>query len=274
VSYGDDLLRGYITIDVVASCSTEFPSSPGYFDNVAGFDNVLWGDYFYIDPQNDFAHGESLVHVEADPTGTVFQPGDYTFYGRYVGFSAVDRREPLGSTFATSFVKGGVFDGGTDLICWRDSKTDPAPFACGSLPAPFPLGQAQLVVFDEDENPELVEESNFSPAVQQGLILACPWEAGRSRVGGPDFPVGPDFGWLYLNLNTSTGSLQDPFAQAWVTTTLNADDRFSAGFDAVQLDSLCVPVETLLSGNRVERSVLPGTPGAPSIGPAAAGVER
>jgi hypothetical protein len=47
-----------------------------------------------------------------------------------------------------------------------------------------------------------------------------------------------EFGWLYLNLNHTIAG--DPFpgvAQAWVTTTMDAEGRFSVGFDAIQLDN-------------------------------------
>jgi hypothetical protein len=242
VNFGDGIVRGYITVDVVEECSTAFPNTPGYFDTIAGFDNVIWGDYFYVDPSNNFAQGETLVHVEADPAELAFAPGDYTFYGRYVAFTAVDQREPLPSIFATRFINGGLFTGGTDLICWRDSKSDPSPFVCGTLPPPFPLSQTQVVIFDEQENPELVEESRFSPGEPGVDVLACPWEAQRSEIGGIDFPVTPTFGWLYLNLNTTiAGAGLNPFAQAWVTAVMDADTRFSVGFDAIQLNDLCAP---------------------------------
>jgi len=240
VDFGENVARGYITVDQVEACSTLFPNSPGYFGpgGVAGNQNVLWGDYMYVDPANDFAQGETLVHIESAPAG-FFVPGDYTYYGRYVAFTAVDQREPLPTTFATRFLNGGQFTGGTDLVCWRDSKNDPSPFVCGTLPNPFPLSQTQVVIFDEEENPTLVEESNFSPGIEGEDILVCRWEATRTEVGGPDFPVDPDFGWLYLNLNTSTGSVVDPFAQAWVTAIMSADGRFSVGFDAIALSSGC-----------------------------------
>jgi len=244
---GDNVARGYITVDVVQECSTDFPNTPGYFSGTAGYDNVLWGDYFYVDPANNFAQGETLVHVEADQAA--FMSGDYTYYGRYVNWDASDAREPLPSIFATRYLNGGVFTGGTDLICWRDSKADPAPFTCGTLPLPFPLNQNQVVIFDEEENPELVPESRFSPGIPEEDILACPWESQRTAVGGPQLPVSPDFGWLYLNLNTSTGSVQDPYAQAWVTTVMSADGRFSVGFDAIQLNDLCNPTDIILPVN-------------------------
>jgi hypothetical protein len=137
VNYGDSIARGYITVDLVQECSVDFPNTPGYFDTIAGFDNVLWGDYFYVDPANNFAQGETLVHVEADQQA--FMAGDYTFYGRYVAWTAADAREPLANIFATRYLTGAAFSGGTDLACWRDSKTDVGPFTCGTLPNPFPL---------------------------------------------------------------------------------------------------------------------------------------
>jgi hypothetical protein len=247
INQGDNVARGYITVDIVQECSVDFPNTPGYFDTIAGFDNVLWGDYFYVDPTNNYAQGETLVHIEADQQA--FAPGDYTYYGRYVAFTAADAREPLSTTFATRFINGGAFTGGTDLICWRDAKTDVGPFSCGTLPNPFPLAQNQVVIFDEEENPELIPETRISPGEEGVDILVCPWEATRVSVGGPSFPVTPDFGWLYLNLNTSTGSGVDPIAQAWVTTVMSAEGRYSVGFDAISLASACTDLDVTLPIN-------------------------
>jgi len=47
-----------------------------------------------------------------------------------------------------------------------------------------------------------------------------------------------DFGWLYLNLNTTVaGTPFGPTAQAWVQTSLSASGRFSVGYDAIALDN-------------------------------------
>ncbi|HWN41435.1 MAG TPA: hypothetical protein VNW71_04405, partial [Thermoanaerobaculia bacterium] len=139
--HGDTVARGYITVDTTTQCSLDFPSSPGYFSGVASFQNVLWGDYFYIDPTNNFANGETLVHIEACQPGNGYigyvgtgtsgvntcpmAPGDYTFYGRYIGGLGTDQREALSTTFASRYLNGANFTGGTDLIVWRDSKTTP-----------------------------------------------------------------------------------------------------------------------------------------------------
>jgi hypothetical protein len=55
-----------------------------------------------------------------------------------------------------------------------------------------------------------------------------------------------NFGWLYLDLNTTVAAAgavppEDPAAaQAWVTIEMKAGGRFSVGYDAVKLDSACV----------------------------------
>ncbi|MEM7048253.1 MAG: hypothetical protein AAF604_01280 [Acidobacteriota bacterium] len=239
---GDNIARGYITVDIVRECSTDFPNTPGYFDTVAGFDNVLWGDYFYVDPSNDFAQGETLVHIEANQQA--FAPGDYTYYGRYVAFTAADAREPLSTHFGTRYLTGGGFDGGTDLICWRDPKVSGSPFACGSLPSPIPLGQSQVVIFDEEENPEIVPESRISPGEEEDEILVCPYCAQRRAV---DFTT-PNNGWLFLNLNhtLAAGDPTGGIAQAWVTTIMSAEGRYSVGFDAISLVSACSDLDILL----------------------------
>jgi hypothetical protein len=53
-------------------------------------------------------------------------------------------------------------------------------------------------------------------------------------------------GWMYLNLNTTVVGITYPsfnpsIAQAWVTTVMDDNGRFSAGFDAIKLDSACEP---------------------------------
>jgi hypothetical protein len=247
VNHGDNIARGYITIDNVNFCTLRFPDScsTGYF--IAGGNgdanniNQLWGDYFYVDSANNFAQGETLVHIEAN---NGLGAGNYTFYRRYCP-GGEDQREGLGSTFATRYLNGGAFDGGTSLICWRDSKRSIAPFNPAlPFPAPFPLSQDQIVVFDEQENPEIADSSPFSPPIPGSSITPCPWEATKVKVGGEDFPVTEDFGWLYLNLNNAVSGSQVPFEpvmQNWVTTVMDANGRFSVGFDAIQLDNVTDP---------------------------------
>jgi hypothetical protein len=164
-----------------------------------------------------------------------------------VNWTAIDNREPLSTTFATRYVNGGGFTGGTDLICWRDAKIDQAPFTCpvvaGARPPWYPLSPEQVVIFDEQENPVVQQGTPFSPPPQNSGPLPCPAEAQRTKVGGAGLPVPFPFGWLWLNLNTTVtvagdNPREDPAAaQAWVTTVMSAAGRFSVGYDAIQLDS-------------------------------------
>lgn len=256
-NHGDNIARGYITVDSVTSCNLSFPSDAGYFTSFADNRNILWGDYFYVNSAENFASGETLVHIEACSTPSVgnganqcpFVTGDYTFYGRYAAVAGQDQREPLASTFASRYINGGTFGGGTDLIVWRDSKTRPTgangTHSCSSAPSWYPLNQSDVVAFDEEENPTdlCFQGDNVSPPTG-GADTCFPLEAQRVSLLGGNFgddPIPPTpFGWIYLNLNHALAS-GDPYpgvAQNWVSTDMKAEGRFEVGFDAIQLDNL------------------------------------
>jgi hypothetical protein len=270
-NHGDNIARGYITVDSVTSCNLSFPSDAGYFTTLADNRNILWGDYFYVNSAENFASGETLVHIEACTGGTAaptfsgyvgngasqcpfaFAAGDYTFYGRYNAVAGQDQREPLASTFASRYINGGSFNGGTDLIVWRDSKTRPVgangTHSCSSVPSWYPLNQSDVVAFDEIENPTdlCFQGDNVSPPTG-GANTCFPLEAQRVSLLGGNFgddPLPPaPFGWIYLNLNHTLAS-GDPYpgvAQNWVSTDMKAEGRFEVGFDAIQLDNLTATV--------------------------------
>ena len=257
---GDRIARGYVTVDTVNNCTLRFPADPGYF--VAGGagdatnQNVLWGDAFYVDPANDLAQGNDLVHIEADATDPETSvPGEYTFYGRYVAWTAADNREPLATNFAGRYITGGAFNGGTDLIVWRDSKVNQGAFPCGTLPGWYPLGQEEIVIFDEEENPEVPETFPVSPQPPDSALNPFGPEAVRTAVGGEDFPVAARFGWVFLNLNTfvAAAGANPPedmnAAQAWVFLTFDAEEtnrltdqpRASVSVETVKTDSATRP---------------------------------
>ncbi len=240
----EGIATGYITIDIANDCSQAFPNSLNYFEDggvgIASNRNVLWGDYFLADPANAFAQGDQLVHIEAmDSVQNQFwTPGDYTFYGRYSSYDATDNREPLATIWASRYFSGnaGPFDDDSDIICWRDSGLDDsAYFPCGTIPVPYPLTQNQIVIFDEQENPVVLIGSPFSPPQTGEDVTPC--ACATTRANANDFGDIFDFGWFYMNLNTSTGSLQDPIKQSFVTTIHNASGLFSVGFQAVHFDS-------------------------------------
>lgn len=252
---GTNVARGYITVDTVNQCSSLDPSDVGYFSTggggVATNQNVLWGDVTYISHLGgqESADASPLVHIRAMPGAGVTgyypglpettTPGEYTFYGRLVNWSAADNREPLATSFATRFSTAGLFPR-TTLTVWRDAKVNQDYFACGTRPTWFPLTQEGFAVFDEQEGYETQTSVPFAP--QPGNVGTLPFPIGTQRVqvGGTAFPTTKVSGWLYLNLNTVTGASppNDPAAaQAWVSVHMKGTGRFGVGWHATQLDS-------------------------------------
>jgi hypothetical protein len=243
------IARGYVTVDTVNACGTYFPS-----DIIAipfmSFQNVLYGEYQYVTPDQDLAYGDNLVSVASLVGDPYYVPGRYTFYGRFNNFSAADMREPLSTTFAARFVapkdfktpekarRRSALPPATELVVWRDTKVSNVNgFACGSTPGWYPLSQEDVVAFDEQEN---TESPTFSTA-------PFPAATQRVTVGGSAFPLTTASGWLYLNLNTVVPGgglgLTDPAAaQAWVTMLHRVQQgpnggRYDAASRAIRLDS-------------------------------------
>jgi hypothetical protein len=256
--HGDNVARGYITADTVNACSLLFPGDPGYFGaGGTGFatnQNVIWGDFFIVNTGENFAFGDSLVHIEAQSPGVTALPTvplptatGYTFYGRYTQPGGFDEREALGSVWATRFLNGGGFTGGTDLITWRDSTSATVPangFSCASGPSWDPLLERQIVIFDEFEQPIVPDLCDVSPCPDGGGLNPFPLETQRVHVGGSALPMPYDFGWLYFDLNFPFNDAPtddyDPngygdVSQSWMLTSHSASGRFQVGYPAMML---------------------------------------
>jgi len=197
VSRGDNIARGYVTMDLVNACSgPTFPSDVGYFvsggSGRATNQNVLTGTVSYLNRSQNLAYGEPLVHIDSSPIDPITSGTDVnTFYGRFSGYNAADNREPLSTITQTRFMNGGAFSAGTDLIVWRDPGVAVAPFACGGgLPAPFPMSQTQIVAFDEQENPTVVNSNPFPYVTQRVAVSSL---------------TSNTFGFLRLNLTRAGG---------------------------------------------------------------------
>ena len=231
---GSQVATGYVTVDVVNRCSgasvgkkENTPADPAYFaaggTGLAANHNVLWGEYFAVTPGRGFADSNTAVHILAD--ADAFSPGDYTFYGRYVNYDSRDDRAPLSSLYFVRYLNGGPFSGGSDLVVWRDNRdANVTARSCGTAPSWAPLGEYQMVAFDEEENPTLI------PASQ-----AFPLSAQKVRVGEGSLPVAESFGWLMIDLWHADAK----HAQGWVGVTMSAEGRFSVSHPAVRGDDLC-----------------------------------
>ncbi len=238
----DGIVRGYATIDVVRRCASQTPTDDGYFgpEGVASYDNRIIGDAFFVDPANDFAQGENLVHLEASPDE--FGPGDRTFYAPFVAADGSDGREPLPTVWASRMLEGGGFDGGTELTVWRGLPAPREPFACGGELPLLPLIN-QVYSFDEEENGLLVFPSTFivDPPPPRAELDPVPFATNRIQRDDFFFFQPASFGWLSMDLSTWTyeRSSRDRLAQAWLGTTFNASGKFSVGMDASPLNSAC-----------------------------------
>jgi hypothetical protein len=251
-SFGDHIARGYITIDVVNNCTLRFPGDAGYFGAGGTGDatdtNALFGDFMFVSSGTTQALSFPLVHILAsstDPQTTT--SGNYTFYGRLDGWTAIDNRAPLPTTFGARYYNSAPTV--SSIIAWRDTKTTPAPFACpvtGDLrPAWFPLGFEGIVIFDEQEHPSEPTPAPVSPVPLGSTITPFAAAAQRTKVGGSVLPEPFQFGWMYLDLNTTVTPAganppADPAAdQAWVSVLLAVNGTFVTGFDAMHYDSAC-----------------------------------
>ncbi len=233
-SLGPNVATGYITVDTVNRCSPRTvgttdntPVASNYFakrgTGLASDENVLWGDYYYINSRRNTSDGQSAVSIVADPD--FFAGGEYTFYGRYNAFDGRDDRVPLSSLYYSRYVDGGPFSGGTDLVVWRDNRRATAPtYTCGTAPSWAPLGEMQLVFFDEEENPMEILRGNAFPLATQ-----------KVHMGTTALPAPHDFGWLMADLWHGDST----HAQGWVSTIMSAEGRFSVGNGALRADDLC-----------------------------------
>jgi hypothetical protein len=225
---GDGIARGYLTIDTVSSCSADFPSDSGYFTGIATNQNVLAGDAFYVNPSVNHAVALPLVSLIADGTGPATSTsGRYTFYGKYDSWTAVDNRQPTSTEFAPRYVEAGSPQGlnfinkGTTEIVWRDNKTAQGPFTCGTPPSWYPLGLEGMLVFDEQEHPQIPVSCTERPCPVGPTIVPYPAATQKTVVGGPELPTSFNEGWIFLDLNTTIMSNANPpvdpaAAQAWV----------------------------------------------------------
>lgn len=242
---GTRIARGYITVDTVNQCNNLSPADGmGYFGVIATNQNVLWGDYTYTNHLGGVESGDAnpLVHITADATDPQTNTaGEYTFYGRFVNWTAIDNREPLSTQFMTRFVNLPAA-GQTTLTVWRDAKVNQGFFSCASKPSWYPLSQEGFGFFDEQEEPEIPVFSPFPPQPPVPNALPFGFGAQRIQVGSELLPTSFTSGILWMNLNHippgAPGAPEDPIAaQAFVSVHLKGKGRYSTGWQATMLDS-------------------------------------
>jgi hypothetical protein len=217
---GASSVEGYLTADVVKSCSKGFvtPADEGYFDaetGVAANDNVLWGETFLIEEAADLAQGFAAVTLRA---GGELRPDGHSFYRNG------DLREilPMGQT--AHYLNGGAFDGGTELLYWFSDVLSTQPSTQRS-----PHGPWNCVAAAEECTWKSVipvysrREAGGTPVLEEKEVHTA---VGRLKVG-TDLTVESTFGSLAL---CKLGSFTEFIAaESWILPVHTANGRFSAG---------------------------------------------
>ena len=114
--YGSDrnassLAVGFVTVDVAADCVADLDSPRQWVsDALAGNSNILFGEIFYVDTDQDSAQGRNMVPVRHDPSVEV---------DRFFDFYPSDlSRVPPDERWRTRFLQGLGVDADTELVIW------------------------------------------------------------------------------------------------------------------------------------------------------------
>jgi len=234
--HGDNVARGYVTIDPVNQCASVSPADPGYFNSggtgIATNDNVLLGGVEYVDPTNNFAFATPALSQEAQTGG--FVPGDATFYGRKLAWLGFDEREPL--PFSWSFDFDGVSDNGSaDLMVWRSTPAT-QPRACHQMPPWFPLGHSERTPFDQAGDTPLPDPFFLGGTTYIAHATQLfPTDLIDESLLQPSPPVGSG----RINLATFISGDAQPEGQSWFGVLHSSEGRFSELQPARALDSGC-----------------------------------
>jgi hypothetical protein len=254
---------GYVTIDLVNTCSGNTPLHPLYFSGELLYNNVLSGDAIHIRPVPGAMTrtvAEPLVHIRAIPEGgpAGWFPGTnlpVTFYDRIAppGNRRMDRRQPLPSLFAVRTLLT------SDVTIWRESSAQREQLLSCSMAAGAEMQLVDVVRFDEQSNS--TTHSLFCPITCPDL--RPPSTAASSRLSVTDHNIFPpraatadQGGWIYLNL--SNPDRPDRPLQAWVTVEMGSATA-AVNLPALQLGNGCSPDPGVTALTRT---------GSPVIGPA------
>lgn len=264
---GDNVARGYLTIDTVNSCSgsgipTSIPLAQ-YFD--ANFQmtsqNVLLGDYQLIDTSQQVQYLNNAIAVEASPgvgdyggdypagSPLTSTPGNYTFYGRFVNWTTADHREPLATDWA---LQGDT--GSDSAIVWRDPKVTPAAFSCAAgQPNYAPLGMEGITFFDRAGFPTILPPAPtvvnpFPPPLTFAPVATQLAPMNNTAMQLP----AQKMSFVSMGLNASVAPAGpvppvDPNASQSAVVILHGSKNqptFSSGVTALPLDNASAPKHT------------------------------
>jgi hypothetical protein len=159
--------------------------------------------------------------------------GKATFYNWLHGNTGQDGREPLPSSWATRFVNGGTFDGGTEILLWHAPQNRLDPFSCTTPPRGVATESVSIV--DEEENVEFLGCLIGTPPPGCGQIA---YDVVATKISLP-FSTSFDFGWFLFSRSQPPGPAVQ--SQMWIGSLLSAEGRFGVGMAGTALDDGCNP---------------------------------
>jgi hypothetical protein len=236
---------GYVTIDVTSRCGATVPTDPDYYQELL-FDNVLMGDYQQFDPASHYAEGGPMVHIRAIPEGGTVQqraasPETYgsnfprTFYSRYQDGKSMDGRQPLPSQFAAHWISGGPAQFSTSFRIWREGAAI-SGYSCGQHVRNAEIPVAEIVRFDEDENPTVLADPVCCGVPFDTLLPVLANVSVDDEQAFPPEVEGATAGWMFMNLDDP----REPHAtQAWVVAARRARGGYAVSGDVVALGNGC-----------------------------------
>jgi hypothetical protein len=180
-----------------------------------------------------------------------------------VGYSGADDREPLATQWATRFVTGGAFNGGTNLIVWRDPEKPGFVYDCPAGPQGwYPLYQSALTIFDEEEHVAIPQVFPIDPPPSCLPCLSIPAPAATNLVpvNSASLPVPFYFGWLFFDFKNPLVPA-DPHAQSSLATIVTTPGHSAVQTTATALDSACTP-KSCVPGSGAVRPEIKSCPGS------------
>lgn len=278
---GNDVLIGYVTIDMVNYCTFANPNDATYWQDIAaGFENSLWGDYTIQSEGTTPTYGNTLVALEADVTPqTGLNYGTdgagegnplRTFYARYweasdgtyeipavpggynggqaylnsIGlFSPIqgDMREPLGVNWGARYINAA---GGqaTFFRAWRASADGLKDLSGDGCNAQE--ANVFTIIWDQDEVPAEQTGCQVSPC-PPNTTFNIPLETQRISILEFAGSAAADAGWVYIDFGSLSNDGATDLDQAWLAYDFQVPGAFAnAGIEGVQLDAnSCVPAD-------------------------------
>src|SRR5207253_1970174 len=146
---------------------------------------------------------------------------------------AIDRRRPLPSTFAASFIDNRQSGFLTSFKIWRETAVE-GNAACAAYVVNGAAPLADVVRFDEHENATVMPRNCAFCFAQVGTS-----SASSIPSSSPLFPAksasGDSAGWLYLNLDL--GGIRP--SQSWVIASMSAPPSYAVDVAAPALGNGC-----------------------------------